>query len=524
MSILNQIKSQLPTTTPTTTTNMPQITSTTDTAVSQADSFQPAFSEARAPISAITERQLQAPQTVAGQMKSLLSSDSPYIKQAQNSALRQASSRGLINTSMAAGAGQAAAIQSALPIAQQDAQQSFQNKQQYDAYRQNLNQAEQQYGMTKSLAGQQGNIQAGLNTQGYKQQTGLIGTQTAAQKDLAQQGYGFDIGRFGEQNRIAQEQMRLQTSLGTDQQSTLMGLEDRYQQGMARLQTQLEKDLMGARTVEERKLIQDKFNNDSKLLAQQTTEQSTLMGLEDEYRQGMAVLQTNLEKSLLTARTTEEKELLREKFRNDSAMLDKQTFEQMKLAQQGYNFDIGRLGAQTVAQKDINAQQNKAQMDNILVEQFGLNERMAMEQDWRTQVANLEAVAKDRAAVAETALRLEERASQDIIALYNNTSLDKTAKEAAIKGVLDRRNYALNITQSVWGVQFTSNPGKDLRDSRVAPTSPWDGVTEPAVLINQIHNRVSGRASTLVKENNYDQSVSPTGKYLDQFRSNLLTY
>jgi hypothetical protein len=47
--------------------------------------------------------------------------DSPYIDRARLSAMEYANSRGLLNSSMAAGAGEAAAIDAALPIAQSDA-------------------------------------------------------------------------------------------------------------------------------------------------------------------------------------------------------------------------------------------------------------------------------------------------------------------------------------------------------------------------------------------------------------------
>lgn len=59
--------------------------------------------------------------TVRHQMGQLLSQGSPYLTAAREGAKRQAASRGLLNTTMAAGAGEQAAIQSALPIAQQDA-------------------------------------------------------------------------------------------------------------------------------------------------------------------------------------------------------------------------------------------------------------------------------------------------------------------------------------------------------------------------------------------------------------------
>lgn len=63
-----------------------------------------------------------AKSTVAGQLSSLLASDSPYIQQAEQKAAEQAQSRGLLNSTLAAQAGREAAISQALPIAQQDAQ------------------------------------------------------------------------------------------------------------------------------------------------------------------------------------------------------------------------------------------------------------------------------------------------------------------------------------------------------------------------------------------------------------------
>ncbi len=60
-------------------------------------------------------------QTVSGQLKSILSQGNPYIERAQSGAMDYANSRGLVNSTMAAQAGQAAAIDAALPIANADA-------------------------------------------------------------------------------------------------------------------------------------------------------------------------------------------------------------------------------------------------------------------------------------------------------------------------------------------------------------------------------------------------------------------
>jgi len=65
-------------------------------------------------------REITAPETVAGQMNTLLAADSPYMQSAAGNANTLANSRGLLNSSLAVGAAQKAAIDSAMPIAQQD--------------------------------------------------------------------------------------------------------------------------------------------------------------------------------------------------------------------------------------------------------------------------------------------------------------------------------------------------------------------------------------------------------------------
>lgn len=60
-------------------------------------------------------------ETTAGQLNKLLTSGNPYIESAKSAASDFSNSRGLLNSSMAATAGEKAAIDSAIPIAQSDA-------------------------------------------------------------------------------------------------------------------------------------------------------------------------------------------------------------------------------------------------------------------------------------------------------------------------------------------------------------------------------------------------------------------
>lgn len=107
-----------------------------------------------------------AKETVAGQLNSILSSGSPYLESARAGARETANSRGLLNSSMAAGAGESEAIKAALPIASADASvygtasrdnQSFENNaNQFNAGAKNQsNQALATAANTSAITGQQ---------------------------------------------------------------------------------------------------------------------------------------------------------------------------------------------------------------------------------------------------------------------------------------------------------------------------------------------------------------------------------
>lgn len=66
-------------------------------------------------------REVQPNELTSNQLTGLLASNSPYIQQARQQAVNAANGRGLLNSSIAAGNAQGAAIQAGLPIAQQDA-------------------------------------------------------------------------------------------------------------------------------------------------------------------------------------------------------------------------------------------------------------------------------------------------------------------------------------------------------------------------------------------------------------------
>lgn len=73
------------------------------------------------PVTANTTTLNPATDTVQGQIRAIIDQNSPLQRQAEARAIQQMNARGLLNSSMAVGAGQAALYDAALPIATQDA-------------------------------------------------------------------------------------------------------------------------------------------------------------------------------------------------------------------------------------------------------------------------------------------------------------------------------------------------------------------------------------------------------------------
>ena len=82
----------------------------------------PTPAPAAAPTESVNERLNVQPDLVSDRVNELTAGGNRYVEQARKEAIRQANTRGLINTNMAGSLGVDAAIRNALPIAQQDAQ------------------------------------------------------------------------------------------------------------------------------------------------------------------------------------------------------------------------------------------------------------------------------------------------------------------------------------------------------------------------------------------------------------------
>jgi hypothetical protein len=102
-------------------TQDPQQNQTQGPRATQTESSGFDFGAAAGPMQGPVSYQPSNNSLVSERLNALLAKDSPYIQAAKTRALQQANRAGLLNSSMAAGAGVLSAINAAMPIAQQDA-------------------------------------------------------------------------------------------------------------------------------------------------------------------------------------------------------------------------------------------------------------------------------------------------------------------------------------------------------------------------------------------------------------------
>lgn len=137
-------------------------------------------------------RTITSDETVSGRLNALLSGGSPYVESARNRGIEQANQRGLINSSLAAGTAERAAIDAALPIAQQDASTSAQSG--FSAQ-----QAQQDIGLT----GYKGMIDSAQQAENFGYRTQENAQNIAANTALQDSRIALDLSRLNETQRTA---------------------------------------------------------------------------------------------------------------------------------------------------------------------------------------------------------------------------------------------------------------------------------------------------------------------------------
>lgn len=110
---------------------------------------------------------------VDSEVSRITSAGGPLMQQAKTDGLATAQRRGLLNSSMAVGAAQGAVLNAALPMAQQNAQQTATKNLSSQEYGQNRGLQDQKYKFDSALSDQAFQQQSVLSNQEYTQKLGL---------------------------------------------------------------------------------------------------------------------------------------------------------------------------------------------------------------------------------------------------------------------------------------------------------------------------------------------------------------
>jgi len=166
-------------------------------------------------------RTITQDETVSGQLNSLLNADNTYLQSARNRGMEQANQRGLINSSLAAGTAERAAIDAAMPIAAQDANtnatagQSAQNANQdlsLTGYKSILDAAQQSENFGYRTAENDQNIAANIKLQDDRLKS-TADLQTQAEASQLTRQTQTETSALQQQTQQQQATLALQTTL-----------------------------------------------------------------------------------------------------------------------------------------------------------------------------------------------------------------------------------------------------------------------------------------------------------------------
>lgn len=249
-----------------------------------------------------------ATETMAGQMAKLTAKESGLMTQARTKSAQQANARGLLNSSLALEAGESAAMNAALPIAQFDAgvydlasreNTAAKNRAfEFSAAADNTaaltdanaanqfsltnltgdiqsRQIREQGEQTRLNQGQMGEIESGLIGRRGEQDRLNIGA-TGAENRLTQ----AQAGQI--QERMAQLQAALQTGLiGEEGRQTRLtaAQAQQAQQELARLEAQLQTGIIGAQGAQQRQTQAEAAAQERQLFGMQAAQQTAMQQL-----------------------------------------------------------------------------------------------------------------------------------------------------------------------------------------------------------------------------------------------------
>ena len=385
--------------------------------------------------------------TVAAQMNTLLSKESPYITRARTSAAQYANTRGLLNSSMAAGAGEASAIDAALPIASQDANifnttrltnQSAKNRGfEFTAGSQNQG-ALTAFQANKALESQKLSGEQALQQIGAsgEQQRLNIGTQTGANLQLLAQ-------EFANQKELTAAQFaqqRAQTILQGEVQQGLITTEAQYRERLAQIQGEIEKALSA-----------QSYQQQLGTMGFQEEVNTRLATLQNSFAESQARLQADLQAGVIMQADYEIKsKLLTQSQQNQLETLQAQAAINQQMVQLEADLQTGQIMPAQFEQQKALLQQ---QFQQSLALQTAQNDFAAVLQQMKgtqaTELANIEGAFKTLIQTSASASSLYQDITRQLTLIYSSPDLSADQKAIAAGNIASMLESGLTIIGSI---------------------------------------------------------------------------
>lgn len=172
--------------------------------------------------------------TVQGQLSGLMSQDNPLMKKAATKGMQYASSRGLLNSSIGAGAAQSAQLDYALPIAQADAATAAKFGQ-------------MQYGANLDMQNNLFNTNNEMNLQNNASQNTIAQQDNASKNTIAEmtQGNQFKESEMKLDDQLTQSRMDKEADINLEQTAltTTANLQGKYLDAIDFIKTEAQKSI-----------------------------------------------------------------------------------------------------------------------------------------------------------------------------------------------------------------------------------------------------------------------------------------
>lgn len=249
--------------------------------------------------------------SVADRAAEIARTDSAFMRQADTIGRQYGNRRGLLNSSLAGQAGMVAAMQSVLPMAQQDAQTQANANLSTQQYLQRRAEAASQEGVASRLSAQEFEQASNLSEQDFQQQFGMSREQYRQQLEIQRREYQQQSAmanqqlvnqmisasqQFGfAQQMSAQEAQQRLTELQADYQNNSLLSQQQFQQNWAMSDQEFQQNtgLSRQQYEQELEMQERRIGSELELAMMDAESRQTLMAMERDMRESLANIEVS---------------------------------------------------------------------------------------------------------------------------------------------------------------------------------------------------------------------------------------